>query len=223
MAFKWQLTRARYGFALGILFAASIHFPHPRALIGYGVAGLLTAMRFRALGWKVSRAFVPFAIAAAGTILVLSLGGHSQVGSAIARWWRVLALLVQSGMTFRSVLSYAAIDPMSHKQKLARDLLATRRNVKRTIKDNKPLIERHRQESATLTALLKERQAYIAAHGYDKSDQLKSLIARFDAQKAVVEPLGAELRASTEQLQARGEELKQASGAWRALKNNKAA
>jgi hypothetical protein len=53
---KWQLSRIQYGFGLGVLVAVWIHFPGPRALFAFAVTSMLTALRFRALGWKPSRA-----------------------------------------------------------------------------------------------------------------------------------------------------------------------
>jgi hypothetical protein len=222
MASRWQLSRVQYGFALGILFAVSIHFPSPKALFGYAFAGLITALRFRALGWKVSRAFIPFAIGAAGTALILIVGPQSKPSVPIAIGWRVCALIVQAGMTLRAVLSYAAIDPILPKQRLARDFLAKALEVRKTLKGNRPLRETHRRESAKLTALLEKRKAYIAERGHEMSEELKTLIARFEAQKVIVEPLGVELRAATERLVARSEELKQAREAWKNRKNSKA-
>jgi hypothetical protein len=221
-ASKWQLSRIQYGFALGILLAVSIHFPTPKSLFAYACAGGITALRFRALDWKWPKAFIPFAMAAAGTMLVVVLGPQSKGGTGVAHLWRFAALVVQGGMTFRAVLSYAAIDPISRKQKLAREFLGKRRELRRTLNGNVPLMEAHRRESAKLTALLDERKAYIAAHGHDGSDALKSLIARFEAQRVIVQPLGAELRAATETLSKRGEEFRDAHAAWK-NRNDKAA
>src|SRR6266513_29531 len=109
MTSTWQLSRIQYGFGLGILVAVFIHFPAPRSLYAYAIAGLLTALRFRALDWRPARAFIPFAIAAAGTGVVLVLGPHTATGTRIAHLWRAAALIIQAGMIVRAVLSYGAI------------------------------------------------------------------------------------------------------------------
>lgn len=220
-ASNWQMSRRQYGFALGILIAVAIHFPTPRALFAYAVAGGITALRFRTLGWKWRKAFIPLGIATAGTALVMVLGPHTKPGTNVAHLWRALALFTQAGMIVRAVVSYAAIDPISPRQKLARDVLSRRRDVLRTLKDNRPLAEQHRLEAAKSAALNAELQAHIAKYGHSRPAEFQEILARCKAQRAIVEPLGEQLREATDRMITKTKDLKQAREAW--TNRNKAA
>jgi hypothetical protein len=220
-ASNWQMSRRQYGFALGILIAVAIHFPAPRALFAYAVAGGITALRFRTLQWKPSRAFIPFAIAAAGLALGALPGFHSKAGANVAHIWRFLALFVQAGMTLRAVIKHGPTDPISPKQKLAHDVLAKRRDVLKTLKDNRPLAEQHRLEAAKSAALNAELQAHIAEHGHSRPEEFQEILVRCKAQRAIVQPLGEELREATDRMISKTEDFKEAREAWK--DRNKAA
>src|SRR5689334_2200071 len=115
---KWQVSRMHFGFGLGILIAILTHLPTPKAVYAYALAGALTALRFRTLGWKPSRAFIPFGVAAGGVMLVALLGAQTKAGTSVAHIWRTVALIVQGGMIVRAVISSAPADPIYPKHAL---------------------------------------------------------------------------------------------------------
>jgi hypothetical protein len=196
--------------ALGVLVAGSVHLKSPvGVIIGYALFAALTALRFRALEWKVAGAFVPLAIVVAATLLSPVLE-PSAVAAAHG-----VALIAQIFISGRAGLSTGPHDRVSLKQALARDQLSKRVTLARTIRESKPLREAHRRETAKLLALNEERKAYIAAHGLKMTDEYQALLAQFEAQKAVIEPLGAQTRAVTEHILAQTEEVREAAQAWK--------
>lgn len=212
---NWQMSRIQYGFSLGILVATWIHFPAPRALFAFGVASALTALRFRALGWKQSRAFLPFAIAVLGTALIMIVGQHSKASVTIAHVWRFAAIVTQSGMILRAILAYAPVDPISPKAALAQDFMAKRRRLRHSIKEGQPVREAHSREVKKLVAINEELKAYVAAHGHVNSEEHQAILARFEAQKAVLAPLSAETGIVNDRMTRETQELKDASQAWK--------
>lgn len=220
---KLQLTRMQYGFALGILVVTWIHFPSPRALFVFAIASMITALRFNALGWKPSRAFIPFAIAAVGTGLALVLGAHTEASKSIAHLWRGAAAFTQLGMTIRAVLANSGIDPISPRQALARNFLSQRRRTKRVIGDFKPQMEAHRRAADRLKDLTKQLADHIAAHGDKPSAERTLLTEQLAEQNLLVRACTEDLKAGTAKLQAESEALRSATQAWKNRNNSKAA
>jgi hypothetical protein len=217
MVERWQIKRIHYSAALGFLVAMTIHFKSPATVIlGYALFGGLTAWRFRSLEWKAWKAFIPSVIVIAVTLLAPVLDAQSVAA------WHGIALFAQLFMSVAAGIATSPHDPISPKQALARDVLAKRRRLRRTLRETQPIRDAQHREVAKLKAINAERQAYVAAHGHKMTDELKTLKARFDAQKAVLDPIAAESLAATERMQAETEELKQAREAWK-NRNKKAA
>lgn len=215
---KWQMTRIQYSFGLGILIATWIHFPAPRAPYVYAVAGVLTALRFRALGWKVSRAFIPFAIAAVGTSLTLMLGSHSKGGESIAHLWRFPALVIQFGMTLRAVLSYASVDPMSPRTALLVDIMAKRRTLMKLGREAKPYQAERERAFAAMMALHEELRLYGRQHGFGPSPEQEAIRRRMEAQQLVLDQVRATEGAHSERRRQAIEDLNEATQALKSYR-----
>jgi len=222
--FDWQVKRLPYSAALGVLVAITVHLKSPAgALVGFALFAVLTAVRFRTLGWNVGRAFIPLAVATAGTVIGLALGRGSPGGVTFATQSHAIALWAQFWMSIRAGISHAPGDPISPKAALARDLLAKRRQLMTTLKEVKPYRERHQQAAAVLTALNAERAAYVEAQGHTPTPELEALNARIAAQIAEVQPLGVESSARHERVQIETEALRAAQQAWKNRRQHKAA
>ncbi|WP_294120286.1 hypothetical protein [Sphingomonas sp.] len=195
---------------LGILVVLAAHLKSPvGSIVSYTLFAVLTAARFRALEWKVAKAFIPLAIVAGATLLSAVLM-PSTVAAAHG-----VALFAQLFISVRAGLSTGPHDPVSPKLALARDLLAKRRKLLSTLRESKPLHEARQREVAKLVALNTQRQAYVAEHGYEMTEEHKALAARFEAQRNIIAPLAAETDAATERAKAQSEELRQARDAWK--------
>jgi hypothetical protein len=220
---KLQLTRIQYGFALGILVATWIHFPSPRALFVFAIASMLTALRFNALGWKPSLAFIPFAIAVVGTGLAMLLGAHNDASKSVAHLWRSAAAFAQLGMTIRAGFANSRIDLTSPRQALAHNFLSQRRRTKRVIDEFKPQMEAHQRAAERLKALTKQLADHIAAHGDKPSAERTLLTEQLAEQNLLVQACTEDLKAGTAKLQAESEALRSATQAWKNRNNSKAA
>jgi hypothetical protein len=207
---NWQLKRMPYSFALGLLVALSVHLKSSVGeLVGYALFGAVTALRFRTLEWNAAKAFIPLAIVLGVTLLSPILDPSTVAAVHGVAFFALLFMSVTAG------LRTAPSDPISPKRALALDFLAKRRRLARTLKDSEPIREAQRREVAKLLAINAERQAYTAAHSHKMTEELKALMDRFEAQKAIVDPLTAQSQAVTERMVAEGDELREAREAWR--------
>jgi hypothetical protein len=216
---KWQMSRIQYCFGLGILVATWIHFPAPRALFVFAIASMLTALRFRALGWKLSPAFTPVGIAAVGTALIMIMGPSSKASVFIAHLWRGAAVLAQLGITVRAVLAHSARDPISPRQGLALNFLGQRRRTKRMMDNFKPQIEAHRRATQELDALRAELADHVATHGDKPSAERTCLTERLAEQTLLVQASTEDLRAGTAKMRAESDALRSATEAWKNRNN----
>lgn len=222
MKSKWQMSRIQYGFGLGILIATWVHFPVPRALFVFAIASALTALRYRALGWKLPQAFVPFAIAAVGTALIMIVGPTAKASVSIAHLWRGAAVLAQLGITARAVLAHSASDPISSRQALAHNFLNQRRRTKRVIDEFTPQMDAHRRATQELDALMAELADYVATHGDEPSAERARLTERLTDQTLLVQASSEDLRGGTAKLRGESDALRSATEAWK-NRNNEAA
>jgi hypothetical protein len=224
MTATWRVSRIQYSACLGFLVAIGPKLTSPiGGLFGYALAALVTALRFQTLERKPWPAFVPLAMIAAALMLSIAPGAQSASAALLSKDLHAFALLIQVGISVRAALSQAPTDPISRKGALARDLLAKRRQLLRTLKEAKPLQEARRREVAKLLAINAQRQAYIAAHGLGRTEEYQELIAQFEAQQKVIDPLAARSDAVAERTMAQVDELKRARQAWADRNKSKAA
>jgi hypothetical protein len=172
---------------------------------------MLTALRFRALGWKPSRALIPFAIAAIGTASAMAVGVHSSASLAIAHAWRAAASMVQLGTIIRAMLAWADCDPRSAKQALLLETLAKRRALMALSKAGKPIHSEREREAAALMALHGELRRYGETHGFRPSPEMDAIRARIADQKAFLDRIRAAEAVQHEQMRVAIDELNAAT------------
>jgi hypothetical protein len=199
-----------YSIALGLLVPAAVHLKSPGAVIaGYTAFACLTALRFKALKWKVGRAFIPLGIVVGAAALAPVLG---PTNVAVAHG---VAFFAQLFMSVRAGIATGPLDPMSREQALARDFLARRRETRRAIKDIQPAMAAHKQATERLNELRAELAGDIETHGTNPSPKRALLMQRVAEQTALVKASTERLKVQTEQLRDGSSALREATAAWK--------
>jgi hypothetical protein len=214
-ASKWQVSRRQFGFALGFLLAISAKLHGPIWwLVGFALAGGVTAMRFHSLKWKPSRAFIPLAIAALASAFALTQGPQSS-GAVILFGAALTALL---GMIVRSIFAWADCDPRSPKTALLLETVAKRRDLLALAKEGDPLRVDREQAYAAMMALHAELQAHSEAHGWGPSAEREAIQARMAEQQKVIDRVRAVEAAHLERRRAARDRLEAATKALKEYK-----